>query len=250
MLERFIKSLGSMGIFAGSAVAASVKGPSIRHETALQMELTFRRCILPVTAVLVPLGAVVSLQGLLIFRIFGAEPLVSSLVAASVLRELSPGIASLMVAAQAGSSMAAELGAMRVKEEIDAQEVMGVNPLSYLVMPRLLAGTLMTPMLNLVGCVGGLFGGYLIAVCGNGVTHGAFMANLYNFLRPADLWQGVVKATVFGAIISLVSCYNGFHVKGGAAGVGTAANRSVVQSIVAILVANYFLTSAFFGLSG
>jgi len=245
----FVKAVGRVGGFGIRAFRHSLSPPFFWRQTVEQMDSLCFRCLIPVIAVLAPLGAVVSLQGLLILKIFGAEPLISSLVAASVFRELSPGIASLMVAAQAGSSMAAELGTMRVKAEIDAQEVMAVNPFKYLIVPRIIAGTLMTPVLNVVGFVTGVFGGYVIAVNLRGVSHGIFMANLYNFLRPVDLAQGIVKAGVFGFIISLLSCYYGFHASGGAAGVGRAANRSVVYSILCILVANYILTSAFLGMS-
>ncbi|MEW6356318.1 MAG: ABC transporter permease [Planctomycetota bacterium] len=247
MVSDLINAFGRVGGFGVRAFRHALSPPFFWRETVEQMDSLGFRCLIPVVAVLAPLGAVVSLQGLLILRIFGAEPLISSLIAASVFRELSPGIASLMVAAQAGSSMAAELGTMRVKDEIDAQEVMAVNPFKYLIVPRIIAGTLMTPVLNVVGVATGVFGGYVIAVQMRGVSHGVFMSNLYNFLRPADLVQGIVKAGVFGFIISLLSCYHGFHASGGAAGVGRAANCSVVRSILCILVANYVLTSAFLG---
>lgn len=247
MVPDFVKGFGRVGGFGADALRDALRPPLFREQLIGQMHSMCFRCLIPVIAVLAPLGAVVSLQGLLILRIFGAEPLISSLIAAAIFRELSPGIASLMVAAQAGSSMAAELGTMRVREEIDACEVMAVNPMKYLILPRLAAGTLMTPILNVVGFVTGVAGGYFVAVVLRGVSHGVFMANLYNYLALMDLVQGIVKSAVFGAVISLISCYNGYYTTGGAAGVGRAANRSVVHSILCILVANYFLTSAFLG---
>jgi len=242
-----VRTIGAMALFSGGALLSSLRGPFFWRETFRQMERMFSRCVVPVVAVLLPVGGVVALQGLIILKIFSAESLLSGLVSTGVLRELSPGIASLMVAAQAGSSMAAELGAMRVKEEIDAQEIMAVNPLNFLVTPRLLSGILVTPALNIVGCLSGIAGGYLVAVVLKGMNRGIFVANAYNFLHLSDLWQGIVKTVVFGTIISVVSCYNGYHVTGGAEGVGKAANRSVVQSIIAIIICNYFLSSAFLG---
>jgi len=245
----FVKGVGRIGGFGVHTFRHALTPPIFWRQVVEQMHNMCFRCFIPVAVVLAPLGAVVSLQGLLILRIFGAEPLISSLVATAVFRELSPGLASHMVAAQAGSSMAAELGTMRVKDEIDAQEVMAVNPFKYLILPRLIAGTLVTPLLNMVGVTMGVLGGYAVAVGMRGVSHGAFMGNMYNFLKPMDLVQGVAKAAVFGFIISLISSYNGYHVTGGAAGVGRATNRSVVHSILCILAANYILSSFFLSIT-
>jgi phospholipid/cholesterol/gamma-HCH transport system permease protein len=214
------------------------------------MQVIGYRCLIPVIAVVIPMGGIVSLQGLIIFRLFGAERLLSSLLFTSIFREIAPGVASMMVASQAGSSMAAELGTMRVKDEIDAQEVMAVNPLKNLILPRLVAGTVMNPLLTVIGCVLGIVGGWLVAVPLKGVNHGAFMANLYVFVTMADVYQGLTKALIFGVIISAVSCYHGFHATGGAAGVGRAANRAVVQAVVALSIVNYFVSSAFFAFLG
>ena len=247
MILQFVKGFGQVGNFGLRVLRHGLNRPFFWGQTVEQMHGMCFRCLIPVVTVLAPLGAVVSLQGLLILRIFGAEPLVSSLIAASIFRELSPGIASLMIAAQAGSSIAAELATMRVTSEIDAMEIMAVSPYRYLIMPRILACIVVTPLLNVIGVVTGVLGGYLVAVKLRGVSHGAFMGNLYNFLDPMDLVQGLVKGAIFGFIISLISSYNGFVATGGAEGVGRAANRSVVQSILCILVANYFLTAAFLG---
>ena len=250
IIPNFLRVLGGIIGFSASAVWASRRPPYFLHETLRQMYVISSRCFLPVVAVVVPMGAIVALQGLIIFRIFGLERLLSGLLFTSVFREIAPGVASMMVASQAGSSMAAELGTMRVKDEIDAQEVMAVNPLQNLIMPRLVAGTVMNPLLTVIGCVLGVVGGWLVAVPLKGVNHGAFMANLYALVTMADIYQGLTKATIFGVIISMVSCYHGFHASGGAAGVGRAANRAVVQAVIALSIVNYFVSSAFFGFVG
>jgi phospholipid/cholesterol/gamma-HCH transport system permease protein len=242
--------LGGIVGFSARAVWASRRAPYFVHETLRQMYEMGSRCLVPVVAVVVPMGAIVALQGLIIFRIFGLERLLSGLLFTSVFREIAPGVASMMVASQAGSSMAAELGTMRVKGEIDAQEVMAVNPLQNLIMPRLITGTVMNPLLTVVGCVLGIVGGWLVAVPLRGVNHGAFMANLYSLVTMADVYQGLTKAVIFGAIISMISCYHGFHATGGAEGVGRAANRAVVQAVITLAIVNYFVSSAFFAFVG
>ena len=208
------------------------------------------RCLLPVLATVSPLGMVMALQGLQIFELFGAQRLLSSLVALAVFRELSPVMASALVAAQGGSSFAAELGAMRIKEELDATEVMAVDPLRVHVAPRVFATIVATPILHLVGSLGGVFGGFLVAVVVRGEPGGIYWANLWELIGPMDIIGGIIKTVVFGGIIGLISCYHGFHATGGAAGVGKAVNDTVVAAITVFIVANYFLTSALFGVMG
>ncbi|MEJ2744705.1 MAG: ABC transporter permease, partial [bacterium] len=198
----------------------------------------------PVICVVAPFGMIVTLQGLQIVDLFGVQRMLSSVLVVSLLRELSPGLTGIMMAAQAGSTAAAELGTMRVKDEVDALSVMAVNPFQYLVVPRLIALTLMCPLVNAIACFSGIFSGYVSAVILKGVNRGAFMANLYSFVNIMDVWGGIIKTLVFGFIIGLVSCYYGYHVRGGAEGVGKAANDAVVRSIITFLGVNYFLTSA------
>ena len=138
---------------------------------------------------------------------------------------------------------------MRVKDEVDALSVMAVNPFQYLIVPRLVALTLMCPIVNAIACFSGIVSGYVSAVLLKGVNRGAFMANLYGFVDIMDIWGGIIKTLVFGFIIGLISCYYGYHVKGGAEGVGKAANDAVVRSIITFLGVNYFLTSALLALA-
>jgi phospholipid/cholesterol/gamma-HCH transport system permease protein len=201
----------------------------------------------PILFVLAPMGAVVAMESLKVFSIFGATTMTSSLLSVALFREIAPVMVTIMVASQTGAEIAAELGAMRVRQQIDAMEVMSVDPLKALIVPRLLAGLFVTPILNVVGTFTGIAGGYIIAVMVKGSNGGGFMANLFIWVNMTDVTGGIIKAAVFGLLVMLLSCYYGFHARGGAAGVGQATNDSVVASVVSILVMNYFLTTAFFG---
>lgn len=245
-----LEALGRFGRFTAQVAVRAVRPPWFLGEAARQAWTTTVRCLLPVVAVTAPFGMVMSLQGLEIFEMFGAQRLLSSLVSVAVLRELSPVLASVLVAAQGGSSCAAELGAMRIREELDATEVMAVDSIRFHVVPRVLALTLACPLLNVAGSAAGMVGGYLTAVLVKGEPSGTYLAEMWNLTGPADLWGGVAKTTIFGATIGLVACYHGFHARGGAAGVGRAVNDTVVHSVVAFIIMNYFLTSAFFGSVG
>lgn len=245
-----VAALGRFGIFSGRVFARLLTPPWEIGEAARHTWLITVRCILPVLATVAPLGMVMALQGLSIFELFGAERLLSSLVSVAVFRELSPVMASALVAAQGGSAFAAELGAMRIKEELDATEVMAIDPLRVHVVPRLIATIAATPMLNLAGSLGGVFGGYLVAVWVMGEPSGVYWANLWRLTGPMDIVGGLVKTVCFGTVIGLVATYQGFYATGGAAGVGKAVNDTVVVAITAFIVANYFLTSALFGALG
>jgi phospholipid/cholesterol/gamma-HCH transport system permease protein len=187
-------------------------------------------------------GMVLSLQTVNSLRQFSAEGTVGAIVAISLAREIAPVFSALMVTARAGSAMAAELGNMRVTEQIDALTTMGVSPVQYLLSPRMLAAVLMGPLLCvLYGCVG-MVGAYIVAVKWLGVDPGVFISNIERYLELKDFWMGIIKSCVFGFIVSSISCNQGFYASGGARGVGLATTRAVVQSAVALLIANYFIT--------
>lgn len=245
-----LSAIGRFAIFSGQIGLRLVRGPWFLRGTFEHAWTVTLRCMLPVIAVVFPFGMVMSLQGLAIFELFGAHRMLASLISVAVLRELSPVLASVLVAAQGGSAFAAELGSMRIKEELDATEVMAVDGLAYHVVPRVLALTLACPLLNLVGSAAGLAGGYLTAVVFKGEQSGIFLSELWAFTGPVDLWGGLLKTTVFGAIIGLIACYQGYYARGGAAGVGRAVNDTVVYSVLVFLTVNYFLTSALFGSVG
>lgn len=188
-------------------------------------------------------GMVLALQTVHSLRNFGAEGIVGSIVAISLTREIAPVFTALMVTARAGSAMAAELGNMRVTEQIDALVTMGVSPAQYLLSPRLVAALVMVPLLCVVYTCVGMFGAWVVAVQMLGVDPGIFLANIEKYLVPGDFWMGEIKSATFGFLISAISCAQGFNASGGAKGVGEATTRAVVQSAVAILIANYVLTT-------
>ncbi len=189
-------------------------------------------------------GMVVALQTTYALRAFSAEGRVGGIVAVSLTREVAPVFSAIMVTARAGSAMAAELGNMRITEQIDAIATMGVNPVQYLLSPRLLASVVMVPLLCVLYTTVGMCGAYLVAVVWLGGDPGTFFQSVRDFAVPKDLFMGIVKAAVFGFIVSAISCRHGFFASGGARGVGDATTKAVVESCVTVLIANYILTQA------
>jgi phospholipid/cholesterol/gamma-HCH transport system permease protein len=171
------------------------------------------------------------------------DSMVGSMVMLAVARELGPVLTALMVTGRVGSAMATELGTMRVTEQIDAMEVMAVDPVQYLVTPRIIAGAVMVPALTLIFCLVAGVGSYLVGVGLLGIDEGAFMSRIEWILDPYDFWQGFVKSIVFGLVITLVGCYKGYNAAGGARGVGNATTQAVVIGSIAIFVVNYLMTS-------
>jgi phospholipid/cholesterol/gamma-HCH transport system permease protein len=177
------------------------------------------------------------------FRQFSAEGMVGGVVALALARELAPVLAAVVVTARAGSTMASELGNMRVTEQIDAITTMGVSPVQYLVAPRVLATTLMMPLLAICFGVAGQSGAYLVAVIWQGIDPGIFFDKIGQFLQVSDFRMLVVKSTVFGFIVSCICCKKGFQASGGARGVGEATAKAVVASIIAIFAFDYVITT-------
>lgn len=188
-------------------------------------------------------GMVLALQMVHALRQFSAESVVGSIVAISLMREMSPVFAALMVTARAGSAMAAELGNMRITEQIDALTTMAVSPVQYLLSPRMVAATLMLPLLCILYTSVGMIGAWIVSIYILSVDPGIFIANIEKFVVPDDFWMGEIKATVFGFLVAAISCHQGFTASGGARGVGIATTRAVVQSAVTMLIANYIITS-------
>lgn len=177
------------------------------------------------------------------FRQFSAEGMVGGVVALALSRELAPVLASVVVTARAGSTMASELGNMRVTEQIDAITTMGVSPVQYLVMPRVLATTVMLPLLAVAFAVAGMTGAYVVAVLWQNIDPGIFFDKIRQFVDFRDLRMLAIKAALFGFVVSLICCKKGFFASGGARGVGEATAKAVVASIVAIFAADYVVTS-------
>jgi phospholipid/cholesterol/gamma-HCH transport system permease protein len=177
---------------------------------------------------------------------FNAETVVPSIVAIGIVRELGPVLGGLMVAGRVSSSIAAELGTMRVTEQIDALTTLSTHPMKYLVVPRLLAATLALPVLVAIGDVIGIMGGYLVGTSRLGFNPATYIKTTVDFLETGDVTSGLIKAAVFGFILALMGCYHGYHSGRGAQGVGQATTNAVVTASVTILAANYLLTEALF----
>ena len=192
-------------------------------------------------------GAVLALQLVDGFRDFGAESQSGAVIGLALAREVGPVFAALMVTSRAGSAMTTEIGSMRVTNQIDALVTMAVNPVQYLVVPRLLAGFVMLPVLTMLFNVVGVFGAFLVAVSLLGLDPGVFMDRLKWLVDLDDVSQGLTKAMVFGVAVTLIACSQGFYADGGAAGVGSATNRAVVHSAIAILVLDYVVTGLVLG---
>jgi phospholipid/cholesterol/gamma-HCH transport system permease protein len=191
-------------------------------------------------------GMVLALQTYSGFSRFSAESSVATVVVLSMTRELGPVLASLMVAGRVGAAIAAELGTMRVTEQIDALTTLSTNPYKYLIAPRLIAATLTLPCLVAVADVIGVLGGYLVSVYKLKFNGAAYLQNTVQYLEFIDVFSGLVKAAVFGFIIAVMGCYQGFRSRGGAEGVGTATTNAVVTASILILFANYIVTELFF----
>lgn len=191
-------------------------------------------------------GAVLALQSHTAFKRFDAETLVGTVVALSMTRELGPVLTGLIVAGRAGAAMAAELGTMRVTEQIDALETLATNPIRYLVVPRFIGGMLMLPALTVLSDAVGIMGGFVVSTRVLGANPTTYMSRTWDFLEMDDILHGLLKSFFFGAAIALISSYEGFASEGGAEGVGKATTRAVVLSSMAILISDYFLSAWLF----
>ena len=177
------------------------------------------------------------------FRQFSAEGMVGGVVALALARELAPVLAAVVVTARAGSTMASELGNMRVTEQIDAITTMGVSPVQYLVVPRVLATTIVLPLLAMCFGIAGMFGAWIVAVLWQSIDPGIFFEKVQTFVKMGDIRMLLTKSAIFGVIVSTICCKKGFHASGGARGVGEATAKAVVASIVAIFAADYVITT-------
>ncbi|MBA4117694.1 MAG: ABC transporter permease [Candidatus Puniceispirillum sp.] len=242
----FLATTGRLTLFASRALAAGVTPPYYPRQWARQLvEIGYNS--LPVVGLTAAFtGMVLALQSYTGFARFSAEGAVATVVVLSVTRELAPVLAGLMVAGRVGAAMAAEIGTMRVTEQVDALVTLSTSPMKYLVAPRVLAGLIMLPLLVLVGDIVGVFGGYLVSVYKLGFNPGQYLYKTFEYLETMDVVSGLVKASVFGFFISLMGCYHGYHSKGGAQGVGSATTQAVVSASIMILIFNYLLTALFF----
>ncbi len=242
----FLQYTGRLTVFTGVALSHCIRPPVYFRLIARQM-LEIGYFSLPVvglTAIFT--GMVLALQSHTGFARFSAEGAVATVVVISMTRELGPVLAGLMVAGRIGAAMAAEIGTMRVTEQVDALVTLATNPYKYLVAPRIIAGLLMLPCLVLVADIIGVFGGFLVGTYQLGYNPATYIHSSWEYLKPIDVISGLVKASAFGFIISLMGCYNGYNSRGGAQGVGQATTNAVVSASILILTSNYILTALFF----
>ncbi len=253
----FLQKLGSaaLGFFAAVGRLAQFTGHGVSHcfTPPFFPRLLLRQLIdigyysLPVVGLTTLFtGMVLALQSYSGFSRFSAEGAIATVVVLSITRELSPVLAGLMVAGRVGASIAAEIGTMRVTEQIDALTTLSTNPYKYLIAPRLIAGTLMLPVLVLIGDIIGVFGGYIVSIYSLGFIPENYLHKTWEYLERMDVISGLWKAAAFGFIVTLMGCYHGFNSERGAQGVGAATTNAVVSSSILILIFNYFLTQVFF----
>jgi phospholipid/cholesterol/gamma-HCH transport system permease protein len=241
---KMLENLGNIGLFVASFFRQLFKYPLYFKLTMRQAELLGVNSLPIVLLTSFFTGAVLALQS---YYGFGnkalADASLGSVVALSMLRELGPVLASLMISGRVGAAIAAEIGTMKVSEQIDAMITLATNPIKYLVVPRVLACCIMVPILVVIANVTGIFGGYLVATNMLDINAYSYMQNSFSNVHFADISIGLVKALVFGFIIGIMGCYHGMKTQSGAEGVGKATTTSVVYSSVLILIADYFVTA-------
>ncbi len=248
VVTHFLEIIGRVAIFTGTSLWALARKPwYTRQITRQMMEIGYYSLpVVGLTAIFT--GAVLALQSYTGFMRsgIGAESSVASIVIIAITRELGPVMAALMVAGRIGASIAAEIGTMRVTEQIDALSTLSTNPHKYLIAPRIIAAVLVLPCLVGVADVIGVFGGYLAAIHKLNFSAATYLRATLDALEWGDVWSGLVKAAVFGFIITLMGCYHGFHSDKGAQGVGRATTNAVVSASILILCFNYIITQIFF----
>ncbi len=237
--------IGRFSAFVGRAIAACFSPPVFIGQFARQCAQIgyFSLPVVGITAVFI--GAALALNIYVGGARFNAEQFVPNIVVLGITRELGPVLAGLMLAGRVSAGIAAEIGTMRVTEQIDAMTTLSTDPFRYLIAPRLLAATLTLPVLVMVADIIGVMGGYLVAVNSLGFNGHTYLRNTFQFMEAQDVILGLVKAAVFGFIIATVGCYQGYNSNGGALGVGRAATNAVVGAIVLILAVNYLITAFF-----
>ena len=241
-----LAAIGRVAIFAAGAVSHLLRPPFYLRELAHQL-LHIGWLSLPVVGLTALFtGGALALQIYAGGSRFDAQAVVPQIVAIGIVRELGPVLGGLMVAGRVAAAIAAEIGTMKVTEQIDALVTLSTNPLKYLAVPRILAATLSLPVLVAVGDAIGIFGGYLVSTTRLGFNEAAYLRNTVEFLEPWDVTSGLIKGAVFGFLVALMGCYQGMNSGRGAQGVGRATTNAVVSASILILAANYLLTELFF----
>lgn len=242
----FTRSIGILSIFIAKTFVGFAKRPFYIGLIAKQLVIIGYYSLPVVAMTALFSGAVLALQSYTGFSRFSAESSIATVVVLSITRELGPVLAGLMVAGRVGASIAAEIGTMRVTEQIDALFTLSTDPIKYLVGPRVIAAAITLPCLVLVGDIIGVMGGYLISTYKLGFNSTSYIISTVEYLESMDVISGLVKAAVFGFIIAIMSCYHGYFSGNGAKGVGTATTAAVASSSILILISNYLITELFF----
>ena len=240
---QFLREMGRVLIFLGHTLHSTVSRPFYLKNVLKQMEQIGVNSVPVVLTTAISTGMVLALQSYTGFKRFGAESLIGAVVSLSMTRELGPVLTGLMVAGRAGAAMAAELGTMKVTEQIDALTTLATDPMKYLVVPRFVASTVMMFFLTVLGMMIGIAGGYFVGVKVLGTNPVTYINQSIDNTEVTDIWYGLIKALVFGAVVGLIGCYKGFHTEGGAEGVGKATTGAVVVSCMLILILDYFLSA-------
>jgi len=240
------REIGAISIFAFKAIISIFTPPIFARQTLKQIvDIGYYSLpIVGMTALFT--GMVLALQSYTGFARFNAESAVAGVVVLSITRELAPVLAGLMVAGRIGASIAAELGTMRVSEQIDALRTLSVSPFKYLIAPRVFAATLVLPVLVLIGDIIGVMGGFIVGVYSLDFGSASYISQSWEILETMDVVSGLIKAGAFGFIIALMGCYHGYNARGGAQGVGAATTSAVVSASILILISNFILTKVFF----
>jgi len=220
--------------------------PAKRQGIMQQMVFVGLRSVLIVFFVDIFTGIVLAMQTAYQLEKMGAIIYVASLVSVSLCRELSPVLTGLVVAGRAGSAIAAELGTMKVTEQIEALDTMAINPVRYLAVPRFLALVVMLPLLTIIGNLSGILGGFIVGTKSLNINADLYIQTSFKYLELKDIYTGLIKSVVFGVVIALIACYEGLNTKGGAEGVGRATTRSVVISFIMIILADCVITAIFY----
>lgn len=241
-----VQAMGRMAIFLGSTGFWAVRPPLKFRRIVSQLHFIGVKSSSIILLTAGFSGMVLGLQGYYTLRKFGSEALLGPAVGLSLIRELGPVMTALMVTARAGSASAAEIGIMRITEQIDALEAMAVNPMKYLVVPKVIAGLIAIPLLTAIFDVVGIYGGYLVGVKLLGVGAGTYFSEMRNMVEISDIRGGFLKSVSFGLIVTWVCTYKGFYTGYGAEGVGKATTEAVVLSSVLVLIWNYFMTAVLF----
>lgn len=241
-----LRSSGRLFALAGDTFRATFRRPFQWKEMVDQSWFVASVTILPTALVSIPFGAVIALQVGGLVRQLGAQAFIGSTAVLAVVREASPIVTALLIAGAGGSAVCADLGSRKIREEIDAMEVLGINPIQRLVVPRVIAMMLVAVLLNGLVSVVGVCGGYFFNVVLQGGTPGAYLASFTALAQLPDLWAGEFKALIFGALAAIVASYKGLNAGGGPKGVGDAVNQSVVITFMLLFFANFILTAVYF----